>query len=443
MSDIPLPPKVLKRKIESEPLSNILDEYSPDSQAKKYRKPNYQRCLKKPDEWCRSLVDSILKRESIGALHLSKWQMIDKGKICLYFNIEDGQTRLDACMRFRNGDFKSTYGPYSNKDIAVNFDTYHVPTITMEKVNDDITDEEYFNALINNFSNLQEGTALNANARYIVHIKDPNMGYIGSPIVNLTIDVVDEYKTEFSKYFGIQSTTRTVLNKKLALLVAIVSGAMDLRYANNSYYKHVGMLEKIISDKDQKLIRSNLGKVFSAIESAIKIKPKFHNEKLNTLTSNIPIFIGPMLAAYHNNQEEDIEVWARFLNDLRHDKATKKVIFENLEDGAIRNCSESDFENKMEVVRDKYKLPEKPRDDEEARAREVVPDHPQEAVPPEKDELFDDVSFEGVDYRVKGSTLFSANYEIIGNWDTTNLIATFSNKDALISHNEHRTPDDE
>jgi len=51
---------------------------------------------------------------------------------------------------------------------------------------------------------------------------------------------------------------------------------------------------------------------------------------------------------------------------------------------------------------------------------------------------YDDVSFEGVDYLVKGSTLFSTNYEEIGNWDTTNSIATFSNKDALSSHNENR-----
>jgi len=55
---------------------------------------------------------------------------------------------------------------------------------------------------------------------------------------------------------------------------------------------------------------------------------------------------------------------------------------------------------------------------------------------------YDDVSFEGVDYLVKASTLFSTNYEEIGNWDTTNLIATFSIKDALISHNENRILDD-
>ncbi len=107
----------------------------------------------------------------------------------------------------------------------------------------------------------------------------------------------------------------------------------------------------------------------------------------------------------------------------------------------------------------------------ESPVEEAIP--PQEAVPPIKveppldnppqhdthqedtlqdelqDELqeddtlyYDDVSFEGVDYLVKGSTLFSTNYEEIGNWDTTNFIATFSNKDALNSHNENRILDD-
>ena len=115
-----------------------------------------------------------------------------------YFNIEDGQTRLDAYQRFRNGDFTTRYGNY--EDVSQKFDNYQHSVIMLRKVNALISDTDYFKALQENFSLLQEGTPLSTSDRYWAWFKNDDHNFAGSPIVNYTVELVNEHET-FSEYF--------------------------------------------------------------------------------------------------------------------------------------------------------------------------------------------------------------------------------------------------
>ena len=93
-----------------------------------YRKPSYQRAFKQSAAWCRRLCESVLKGWNIGCIIISEWtklyQLGENGEqgVEKFFNIEDGQTRMDALFRFKNGEFVTSYGGYNS--LKSRFESY-------------------------------------------------------------------------------------------------------------------------------------------------------------------------------------------------------------------------------------------------------------------------------------------------------------------------------
>ena len=70
----------------------------------------------------KNLIESALRGYSIGALIMSQWtkkfQLEDSEGFETFFNVEDGQTRLDALDRFVKGNFTTKYGGYEVPRVA-------------------------------------------------------------------------------------------------------------------------------------------------------------------------------------------------------------------------------------------------------------------------------------------------------------------------------------
>ena len=369
MSSLPAP--ILRNSPKTFTLGYILDSYDPDSYEKAttlFRKPPYQRVLSKDTEWCKSLVDSILSGKSIGAIHLSKWvnHFLDEDgqpDADEFFNMEDGQTRMDACMRFRNGEFESEWGPFTDPEIAVRFNCYQVPSVLIEKAHNRIKDSIYFCELNKNFSALQDSTALTPSDRYLSQRASPGHKFQGAPLVNITIELASTFSGELKEFCGIRTLDRESLSKKLAFIVALVSGSLDLRLANMSYYAHVPTLYDPIPDDQKRHITTILTQIFGTIQLALNIKPRVKSEHISVY-ANLPSFIGPMLADRHKNPEESPETftrrWAMCINDSRSAKEDgdkewlRNNVYMDLGDGIIRNCKKDDLEAKMSAVRTHY-----------------------------------------------------------------------------------------
>ena len=154
----------------------------------------------------------------------------DGGVIEEWYNIEDGQTRLDAFKRFKEGQFSTKYGPYSMESIQEIFNAYPVSIVLLEKASSRITNSEYFRALNRNFSDLQEGEPLKTHDRYWAWISDNENGFTGSPLIEYTRELVtnSHFKTAFSQFLRIDKLDKSNQNsrKQLTALVGLVSGAL-------------------------------------------------------------------------------------------------------------------------------------------------------------------------------------------------------------------------
>ena len=102
-------------------IRDILESYDGPSFEKAtttYRKPSYQRAFQQSTAWCRLLCESVLMGWNIGCIIISEWaefyQLGDEIGHANFYNIEDGQTRLDAFVRFKNGEFTTKFGDYES-----------------------------------------------------------------------------------------------------------------------------------------------------------------------------------------------------------------------------------------------------------------------------------------------------------------------------------------
>ena len=90
LNTVPIPEPIIICKNDSIPIGDIISNYDPnkyDKATTKYRKPSYQRALKKSSEWCISLIESILDGLSIGSITMSKWNVVKKDGDNIYSEI--------------------------------------------------------------------------------------------------------------------------------------------------------------------------------------------------------------------------------------------------------------------------------------------------------------------------------------------------------------------
>jgi hypothetical protein len=357
-----VPNRIIFTKADKLSIGEILSSYSHNVEGKtekKYRKPPYQRHLSKPTPWCVDLIDSILIGYSTGALTLSRWTAHELGPNNSvisdeYFHVEDGQTRLDAYVRFQKGEFDSTYGPYTNKEIQRRFDTSMHAVIIQEKSSSRIHDTIYYTALMNNFSKLQEGTPLTSSDRYWAWKENSSIAIQGSPLVNYVIKLAktsDNLKKIFKK---ITSKDR----KNLATLVGLVSGCLyGPDYANSKYFDHAGHIQNNITDNEKVLCEKKLAIIFCIINRVEEIQPKYPNEKFSALFKTTQKFTGAIIFDMNRKPLSSItDNWVKFIVEFRQQKENgdsdwaNKEVYQNLSTGNKRNNKTADFKARADAV---------------------------------------------------------------------------------------------
>lgn len=353
-------------------LSQILPNYDGNSfenATTLYRKPSYQRTLKKDVGWCIKLIESVLKGFTTGSITMSEWTTIaenDNGVLTpyTYYNIEDGQTRLDAYERFIAGEFETRYGSY--EDVRQIFDNYQHSIIIQRKVNSNITDRDYFSALQENFSLLQEGTPLTASDRYWAWIRDDNHNYAGSPLVNYTVYLVNEHN-ELSNYFqnilsignlSNRNTNQRNNRQMLASMISMVSGAIwGAEYSNCKYFTHIELLNREITYEEKDFAERLLQAIFTTINMALENMPRVRNEKIALYFNKPKKFIASMLEAFrlpilHNDTNVIADKINCYVNLINHFRTAKlnldnnwlvNNVYNDLSAGSIRNLTQTDI----------------------------------------------------------------------------------------------------
>ena len=346
----------------------------------KYRKPSYQRISDKSKEWQISLVESLARGYTIGPIIISRWfekSLGEDGEEFMdeYYNIEDGQSRINALLNFKNGLFTTKYGNY--KDIIDKkngnnlFNSKVVPVETIAKSNSRIPDNKYFEALCENFQLLQEGTPLTASDRYWAHEVTEILP--GSPLVNLTIELINgpEFHNNWNHYMGFSKlNSRTKQGRaKLADAIAFISTMWKgIYYANTKFYSHVDIINQEISTQDKDNIINILNDLFKILKEVEENYPRQHQEKFISYFNNLQKFIGIIIMDIQENKN-NFEViknkWVEVINYTRkHSISSGKSIREwmeehiymNLTTGNKRNCSEVDFISRQNAINEWYEI---------------------------------------------------------------------------------------
>jgi len=374
----PLPTQILKKSATWFCLKDILESFDPDKYEKstaKYRKPSYQRGIKKSHEWNRELINSIIEGKAIGGIVMSKWLRIVKNEsgddvVDEFYNIEDGGTRLGACKMFMQCEYASKYGEY-NGEVKENFDNYKVAIELLEKSDNCENNNKYFKELCKNFSWLQEGTPLTANDRYAANSEDATYSYIGSDIVNYTIALAKGKM--FKDIFELGAVGASTANRnKLAVAISIVSGAMwGPSYANIQYSKHIDKLYNEITDGEKENCLDILTCIQKVKMRLLKERPLQEKEKFKSNFNNTAKFVGAMIADLYDvshdglteSYKSDFETrWVNVINEWRSkeksqgDEWLEKIVYNDLSVANKRNSLGPDLCARMKAVKKLYEV---------------------------------------------------------------------------------------
>ena len=387
MEFTPPPQPLFTIKNHSIRLIDILSEYDPDKWEKatsKYRKPRYQRYprgkSKEDIEWCKELVKTVLFQGIIGGIVMSKHNKIVISDGVPYneewYNIEDGQTRLDALLRFRNDEFKTEYGDYQY--VKDTFDNYHISVIIAEKADQRTSEDVYFKELVTNFDKLQRSKPLSNADRYYAHIQEyriiddsKQIIYAGSPIVNYTIELVEKYKKSFSTIFGLKmiSGEDGWMRKKIQEIVGLISGMIwGPEYLNGKFMNHMPILFEEITDEQKSTCDEYIQQIFKVAENAFGVLPKIKGEHSSSYFTIANLSSLIVLDCCNNQHKEDDAFqmrWLSLLNTYRkkkkdgeYDNNFKEWLIENvyfnLNAGHQRNCMAVDIEARLKAVNEWY-----------------------------------------------------------------------------------------
>lgn len=359
---------------ETRTMGEILDSYDGPAFEKAtttYRKPSYQRAFAQTPDWERRLVESVLKGHTCGALILSEWTKLyklgDVNAIERFFNVEDGQTRLTAFDNFRKGLFTTKYGSY--KDVAAQFDSIKIPVIVQRKAHPRVPDKDYHKQLLQNFSDLQEGTSLSDSDRYFVWVQDLPNHVQGSPLVNATLNYTnnmfrDQFK-EFMKLETIDNRSGHKARQPLTDAVALISACWKgPYYANKSYTKHVDILMESLSKQDEKRVTKFMQIIFATIKSNFDKFAKYKGEHIKQLFMGTRTYVGIMITDLFDQPDQNvvdfINKWSTLISIHRHIKKRdgpdsandwmNTTVYEGLTHDQLTRFGSSEFRCKRDKV---------------------------------------------------------------------------------------------
>jgi len=335
-----------------------------------YRKPWHQRNLKRNLEWNKNLINSIFKNRHIGEMVVSKhFEMVDD-EPHEYYDVEDGQTRMNAIKSYMNGDFEvDGYGYYN--DNTEEFGKYTVSILKLSKARGQgtISNEEFIKELNLNFRLLQECQSLKPNDLYWA-TKSHN-GHKGSDLVDTGIKRIEDetYKNKpdvFQSCIGIKHITnknRTGLSE----LVATVSGIMyGPDYLTKNYRDHVHLLHKNITEDLHKKFDDTINAFNSIVEETYinnPIEKGEHKPQLFKLTAFTSLILCDIYGNdFHSESFNALKkFWVKVLNlyrrkikELTEKKAKiwwESTVYSSLTNAQKRNLFKKDLTAKINSIR--------------------------------------------------------------------------------------------
>lgn len=355
--------KLLKQRHEHIALYQVLDNYDPTYENKKvqYRKPSYQRTQRRSNAWCIALVDSVFKGFSIGTLHMSEWS----NESSIYYHIEDGATRLDALLRFKNNEFACMYGTFDEltTEQTIEFRCYQLSVLMQQRYNNSVCFDAYFSALNHNFSLLQDGNPLNSNDRYCAHFPDSENNFHGSQLILYTLDLVNR---RFSNFFG-EKLRVSMCNrdktkrKRTSDLVNFISAFLfGSQHGHGGFYKHVPLLENILDEEELAEGIQRLQIITDTIIVALTKYPRQNRERIYSIFGKLGKYVGSMLVDLEDRPDQSIDdfqsLWVFFINESRrkynqgHKTWDNDEVYATLTMGQRRNNNRSDYRCRLHCI---------------------------------------------------------------------------------------------
>jgi len=310
----------------------------------RYRIPAHQRF----DSWSinqkKKLVDTILQDFIILPIIVTSHGDVTG----IYYNIQDGQTRLTALHEFANNKFPAFDGRFF-KDLSeeerVRFMTYQIDVKHIEK-NRDTTEREFDEIIAEMFERLNSGKPLSDNDKFHARLSTQVMQLVES------VKKSSEFGFLIEKFCWLKlgsGKSRTGLKEAAAIVLSVIQMSSDCittSYALNG----PRMVATEVNAADIERVHSFLRWYFVIIERAIPnvSKPK------RAIFNKIPATLGCMLFSWIQSGRvggsTDDEMWVKFVKANHDHKNFLDTLFARLTKGNRQNATTSDFNAKITAI---------------------------------------------------------------------------------------------
>jgi len=359
-SSRPVPLALIDRRMTTMKLSDIIgnDVFDPEDRneinhtmlgSKLYRVPIYQRFLAWRDDKPRNLVDTILKNLTFGTISMT--MHVDQHTHCVFYNIQDGQSRLTTLQNFVLGKFAMIDGRYYEQLTEREreaFNTYQVLVeVTSKPVH--VTEADYDKHCKENFIRVNCGVPLTPADKFHARKDEPLMKLVDELYRS------PEFNQNIKKYCW-----ATVGEKKsrsgLAQFTGVVLAAakMDTNCITTSYDRNGPLLVGFpVDNQTKERPKSALRWIFGIFTRALPAitKPKRFAGKL-------PSTIGIMLCDWINHSgvvsDERNEMWVRFIQSQYAHKNFLDLLFARLTKAEVQNAETVAFNAKLAAIVSAY-----------------------------------------------------------------------------------------
>jgi hypothetical protein len=357
------------------PLSDVLRDVDLkrfEKATTKYRKPSYQRFPDVTTQWEINFIESFILGKAIGTFMFSRWSKIrTPSGSAAYFdewcNIEDGQTRMNAFINYKEGNFTTKFGSYKKNNSF--FDTQMIMVLQLEKSSSRITDVAYHSALRDNFQLLNiTSNPLSDSDQFWTCFRSPEERFLGSSLVNYTVDIVnsERFNPLFQSFMSFErlDNRNEKDRKKLANAVSIIAFAWKGQaHGQASYSSQSSILNTDISQEEKTEIEDKMTKLFGILNTVEVEMARGSSEQFKTYFNTTQKFVGPILYDNSLNTYTDEELenkWVTIINYCRSwsggnvNKCLKDEFYSGLGDGHTRNATSNDFVARMNAINEWY-----------------------------------------------------------------------------------------
>jgi hypothetical protein len=358
----PVPLELVIRRMTTMKLSEIIgrDVFDPEDRhqynledmnlgAKQYRVPDHQRFPGWRDEKPQYLVDTILKNFTFGAITMTTH--VDLRNHTIYYNIQDGQTRLTTLQKFVLGKFGTPDGRLYDQLTEREREAFNAYQVHVEVISKPphVTEEDYDKYCKENFIRVNCGTPLTSADKFWARKDEPMMKLL------FELYRSAEFNRNIKKYCWAtvgEKKTRSGLAQFAGIVLA--SAKMDTNCVTTSYERNGQILVGLAVDDEMKeRVKSSLRWFFGIISCALPnvTKPKRFAGKL-------PSIIGIMLCDWINHSgvvsEPRNEMWVQFIRSQHAHSDFLDLLFARLTKAEVQNAETVAFNAKLGAIVSAY-----------------------------------------------------------------------------------------